>query len=258
MNEPLHGKVIVITGGAGLLGRVFSEAIAEAGATVIVAEKNEAEGRELADDLYRRYNQRSVYMPVDITSDSSLQALIESVHNEFGYIDALVNNAYPHNKNYGRVFEEVTYHDFVENTGMHVGGYFLTCKHFLNYFSARKQGNIVNLASIYGVIAPRFDVYEGTPMTMPVEYAVIKAGIIHLTKYISRYCKGRNIRCNAISPGGVYNNQPEAFVERYNSYSNNKGMLSPKDLTGTLVFLLSDASEFINGQNIVVDDGWSL
>jgi NAD(P)-dependent dehydrogenase (short-subunit alcohol dehydrogenase family) len=258
MANTLDGKVIVVTGGAGLLGRAFCEAICVAGGTVIVAEKNEKEGKPVAEDLFKRFNGRAIYINVDVTSDSSLQGLLQSVHNEFGYIDALVNNAYPRNKNYGRVFEEVTYHDFMENVGMHVGGYFLASKHFLNYFSEKKQGNIVNLASIYGAIAPRFEIYEGTEMTMPVEYAVIKSGIIHLTKYITRYYKGKNIRCNSLSPGGVFNHHTDEFVEKYRAYSSNKGMLDAKDLCGTLVFLLSDASEFVNGQNIVVDDGWSL
>lgn len=258
MKNTLQGKVVVVTGGGGFLGRTFCEAIAEAGGTVIVADSDDKHARPFAEELNQRYEQRAVFMKVDITSDSSLQALIESVHNEFGYIDALVNNAYPRNKHYGQPFEEVTYHDFVENVGMHVGGYFLASKHFLNYFSERKQGNIINLASIYGVIAPRFELYEGLPKTMPVEYAVIKSGVIHLTKYITRYFKGKNIRCNAISPGGIYHNEPEAFVDRYKAYANNKGMLDSRDLSGTLVFLLSDASQYVNGQNIVVDDGWSL
>lgn len=255
----LEGKVVVVTGGAGLLGRTFCEAICEAGGIAVVAEKDEKEGKPFAADLYKRYDQRAIFVQADITSDASLHALIESVHNEYGYIDALVNNAYPRNKNYGRAFEDVAYHDFVENMGMHVGGYFLASKHFLNYFTQQKNGgNIINMASIYGVVAPRFEIYEGTPMTMPVEYSVIKSGIIHLTKYISRYYKGRNIRCNAISPGGILNNQPEPFVERYNAYSATKGMLDPKDIAGTLVYLLSDEAKYVNGQNIVVDDGWSL
>jgi NAD(P)-dependent dehydrogenase (short-subunit alcohol dehydrogenase family) len=258
MPNSLSGKVVVVTGGAGLLGRIFCEAICAEGGTVVVAEKNEKEGKPVAADLSSRFEGRAIYLNVDVTSDSSVQGLIESVDFQFGHIDALVNNAYPRNKNYGRPFEQVTYHDFIDNVGMHVGGYFLTSKHFLNYFAERKKGNIVNLASIYGAIAPRFEIYEGSDMTMPVEYAVIKSGVIHLTKYITRYFKGQNIRCNAISPGGIFNNHTDEFVERYKAYSSNKGMLDAKDLCGTLIFLLSDASEFINGQNIVVDDGWSL
>jgi NAD(P)-dependent dehydrogenase (short-subunit alcohol dehydrogenase family) len=258
MKKELEGKIIVLTGGAGLLGQAFAEAICVAGGTVIIGEKNEKTGKEFADKLYKKYEGRTVYQSLDITSDSSIQALIATVHAEFGYIDAVVNNAYPRNKNYGKAFDEVTYHDFTDNVGMHLGGYFLVCKHFARYFTERRQGNIINLSSIYGVVAPRFEIYEDTSMTMPVEYAVIKSGIIHLTKYMTRYFKGTGIRCNSISPGGISNQQPAAFVERYNGYASNKGMLSPNDLCGALVFLLSDASAYVNGQNLVVDDGWSL
>src|ERR1044072_5665 len=168
MSNSLNGKVIVVTGGAGLLGRVFCEAICEAGGTVVVAEKNEKEGKPVAADLANRFDGRAIYLNVDVTSDSSVQGLIESVDFQFGRIDALVNNAYPRNKNYGKPFEEVTYHDFVDNVGMHVGGYFLASKHFLNYFAEKKQGNIINMASIYGVIAPRFEIYEGSEMTLQI------------------------------------------------------------------------------------------
>ncbi len=258
MANELDGKTIVVTGGAGLLGRAFCEAICMAGGTAIVADKNEVEGKAVAADLYKRFDKRALFIMVDITSDSSIQILIDAVHNEFGFIDALVNNAYPRNKNFGKIFEEVTYHDFVENVGMHLGGYFITSKHFANYFSEHKQGNIINLGSIYGVIAPRFEIYEETQMTMPVDYAVLKAGILHLTKYISRYFRGKHIRCNTISPGGVFNKQEEAFVRDYNSFGNTKGLLEAKDVCGTLIFLLSDASKYVNGQNIIVDDGWTL
>jgi NAD(P)-dependent dehydrogenase (short-subunit alcohol dehydrogenase family) len=114
------------------------------------------------------------------------------------------------------------------------------------------------MSSIYGVVAPRFGVYEGTEMTMPVEYALIKSGIIHLTKYIAGYHRGMGIRCNCISPGGIRAGQPETFIARYNAHGTNKGMLDPQDVSGALLFLLSDASAYVNGQNIVVDDGWTL
>ena len=95
-------------------------------------------------------------------------------------------------------------------------------------------------------------------MTSPVEYAVIKSGLIHLTKYMAKYFKGKNIRINTISPGGILNNQPEEFLKKYNDQCSQKGMLEAKDLNGTLLFLLSDASCYINGQNILVDDGFCL
>jgi NAD(P)-dependent dehydrogenase (short-subunit alcohol dehydrogenase family) len=108
------------------------------------------------------------------------------------------------------------------------------------------------------VIAPKFEIYDNTEMTMPVEYAAIKSGMLHLTKYMAKYFKGRNIRVNAISPGGILDSQPEEFLKKYNQECLTKGMLNGCDLNGTLVFLLSDMSMYINGQNIVVDDGFSL
>lgn len=95
-------------------------------------------------------------------------------------------------------------------------------------------------------------------MTSPIDYAVIKSGLIHLTRYMAKYFKGENIRVNAISPGGIYNNQPELFLKKYNNECSSKGMLDAHDLTGTLIFLLSDGSRYVNGQNIVVDDGFCL
>jgi NAD(P)-dependent dehydrogenase (short-subunit alcohol dehydrogenase family) len=258
MSITLNDKVIVVTGGAGLIGRAFCNAVCEAGGTVVVAEINEVQGKKISEELAAKYNGRAFFSTVDITSEDSVRALIAAVDKKYGRIDGLVNNAYPRNKNYGARFEDVAYRDFVENVGMHVGGYFLISQQFLAYFEKQKKGNIVNMGSIYGVMGPRFQIYEGTAMTMAVEYAVIKAGIINLTRYIARYYQRLNIRCNAISPGGVFNNQDPAFVARYNSFGTNKGMIDAADLCGTLVYLLSDASSCVNGQNIMVDDGWSL
>jgi NAD(P)-dependent dehydrogenase (short-subunit alcohol dehydrogenase family) len=126
------------------------------------------------------------------------------------------------------------------------------------YFQKQGYGNIINISSIYGAMAPKFEIYDNTEMTMPVEYAAIKSGMLHLTKYMAKYFKGKNIRVNAISPGGILNNQPSEFLSKYNQNCSTKGMLDAKDLNGTLIFLLSDMSNYINGQNIVVDDGFTL
>jgi len=195
---------------------------------------------------------------LDITSKESVNSLIEAAKSKFGRIDGLVNNAYPRNKNYGRHFFDVEYKDFCENINLHLGGYFLTCQQFAQYFKSQDSGSIVNISSIYGVIAPRFEIYKDTNMTTPVEYAVIKSALIHLTKYIAKYLKGSGVRVNSISPGGILDNQPESFIRNYNSLSLTKGMLDKKDILGTLLFMLSDDSKFINGQTITVDDGFSL
>jgi NAD(P)-dependent dehydrogenase (short-subunit alcohol dehydrogenase family) len=195
---------------------------------------------------------------MDITDKESVCSLIAKIKEKYGHIDAVVNNAYPRTSNYGRKLEEVTYADFCENTSQHLGGYFLVAQQFGLFFRAQGAGNIINMSSIYGTMAPRFEVYAGTPMTMPVEYAAIKSAIIQLSRYFAQYFKGDNIRVNSLSPGGILDNQPESFLKAYNIFCNGKGMLDPVDITGLLLFLLSDGSKYITGQNIVIDDGFHL
>lgn len=255
MSDLVKDKIVVVTGGAGLLGKTFCQEIANNGGVAVVAEYDIAIAQKLCTSLQ---NDNIVPAQINITDKDSIIALINNISQKYGKIDALVNSAYPRNKNYGKHFFEVTYDDFCENIGMNLGGYFLTSQFFAKYFYEQGYGNIINLASIYGVIAPRFEIYDNTPMTMPVEYAAIKSGLIHLTKYMAKYFKGKNIRVNTISLGGIEDKQPEAFLKAYKEFCLNKGMLNPNDIAGTLIYLLSDLSKFVNGQNIVVDDGFTL
>jgi NAD(P)-dependent dehydrogenase (short-subunit alcohol dehydrogenase family) len=255
MFADLSDKVIVITGGCGLLGRSFVEAALKNNGTVVAADISEEQLQKLKSELK---HPKLEAIKLDITSEQSIKDVIAALKNKFGKIDALVNNAYPRNKNYGADLEKVTYKDFCENVDMHLGGYFLCMQQFAMFFKTQGHGNIISMASIYGIAAPRFEVYEGSGFTMPVEYAAIKAGVIQLTKYFVTYYAGKNIRFNCISPGGVENNQNPDFIKKYNEHGLSKGMLAKEDLTGTLQFLLSDASAYINGQNIIVDDGWTL
>jgi len=252
----LNNKVIVVTGGAGLLGSYFCSAIAEQAGTAIIADCDIAAATAVAEKI-RANGGEAEAVVLNITDSVSVDNLIASLNERYGRIDAVVNNAYPRNKSYGRSLEDVTYTDFGENVSMHLGGYFLVAQKFALYFRSHNGGNIVNMASIYGTIAPRFEIYAETDMTMPVEYAAIKSSIIQLSRYFAQYFKTDGVRCNSISPGGIFDYQPEAFIDKYNSHCGVKGMLDPQDIVGTLVFLLSDASQYINGQNIIVDDGFS-
>jgi NAD(P)-dependent dehydrogenase (short-subunit alcohol dehydrogenase family) len=256
----LKDKVVIITGGCGLIGKGFCKACAEFGASVVIVDINENIGNKLAESLKKETkNKNIIFQKCNITNKEDIKNLINSTLNKFGKIDALVNNAYPRNKNYGRKFEDVEFEDFCENVNMHLGGYFLITKEISKIMMKQNYGNIIFMASIYGFSAPKFEIYEGTEMTMPVEYALIKGGIINLTKYLAPYLGKYNIRVNAISPGGVFNNQLKEFVEKYCKYVKlGNRMANVYDLTGVLIFLLSDASKYITGQNIVVDGGWSL
>ncbi len=255
----LLNKVVVITGGAGLIGQSFVKAIVENGGTAIIADINVSLGNDIKNDLKKELKSESIdFIQLDITSKKSLQIAINELAEKYSNIDAVINNAYPRNKQYGRHFFDVEYNDFVANTGMNLGGYFLTSQQFAHFFKKQGHGNILNISSIYGVIPPKFEIYDGTQMTVPIEYAAIKSGLIHLTKYMARYLKGMNIRVNSLSPGGVLDNQPAQFLKSYRQQCLNKGMLDKSDLNGTLVYLLSDMSKYVNGQNVIVDDGFSL
>lgn len=255
----LRDKVIVVTGGAGLLGRIFCRTVIENGGAVIIADMDDQRGEQLAAELETDVTApHAVYIHLDINDVESIDRLIGAAKRRFGRIDALVNNAYPRNPRYGRKFEDVLWEDFCENVALHLGGYFLASQQFVRVFQEQGNGNIVNMASVYGTVAPRFEIYRNTSMTMPVEYAVIKSGVLQLTKYLSKYLKGSNIRVNAISPGGVLDAQPDTFLQAYRTFCSGKGMLEGNDVSGALLFLLSDLSLFVNGHNLVVDDGFSL
>jgi len=255
----LKNKVIVVTGGAGLIGQEFVKAIIENNGIAIIADIDEQAGLGIQKDLSKELNNQNIdFVRLDITSKDSLQHCIKYLDDKYSRIDALVNNAYPRNENYGKYFFDVEYEDFVENLGLNLGGYFVTSQQFAKYFQKQTYGNIINLSSIYGIIAPKFDIYKNTSMTMPVEYAAIKSGLIHLTKYMAKYFKGMNIKVNTLSPGGVFDHQAKLFLEKYKKECSTKGMLDKSDLTGTLIYLLSDMSKYVNGQNIVVDDGFCI
>ena len=255
----LNSQVVVVTGGAGLIGQEFVQVIVEQNGVAIIADINEEIGLRVKEELSQKLASESIeFIKLDITSKLSLQNCIKILDEKYGKIDALINNAYPRNKNFGRDVFEIEYEDFCENTNMNLGGYFLSTQQFAKYFIQQGYGNIVNMSSIYGVVAPRFEIYKNTNMTNPIEYAAIKGGLLHLTKYFAKYFKGQNIRINAISPGGIFDNQPEPFLNAYKGQCLNKGMLDKSDLKGTLTYLLSDMSKYVNGQNIIVDDGFCL
>ena len=254
----INDKVIVVTGGAGVIGQSFARAIVENGGLAVVADINFEAAKRIAGEIEQGYSGRVEAVKLDITSKDSICALISDLKQRHGRIDAVINNAYPRNKNYGRKLEEVTYADFCENVDLHLGGYFLVAQQFCLAFKEQGSGNVINMSSIYGTMTPRFEVYDGTPMTMPVEYAAIKSAIIQFTRYFAQYFKGTGIRVNCLSPGGILAGQPADFLRAYNSHCASKGMLEANDLLGALLFLLSDMSLYINGQNIVIDDGFSL
>lgn len=250
----LKDKRVLVVGAAGLLGREIVKSIINEGGKVVAADINV--------ESFASLNKISClesldFTEIDITKTESVAAAIDFCVKTFGGIDGAVNTAYPRNRNYGRKVFDVTYEDFSENVSLHLGGYFIFMQQCAEYTKKNQiQFSLLNISSVYGVIAPRFDVYGDTDMTMPVEYAAIKSGLLHLNKYFTSYMKGTDFRVNSVSPGGLLDGQDMRFLERYNSYCASKGMLDVEDILGSVNFLLSDMSRYVVGKNLIVDDGF--
>ena len=256
----LQNKTILVVGAAGRIGQGIVQAALTAGANVVALDRN-LDGLDSIHKFLPATNGKLLTDVVDMTDHVSIERAMAGAEAKYGIVDGAVNTAYPRNANYGRHFFDVEYSDFCENTGLHMGGYFLFMQSCARYALERQQPfSLVNMSSIYGSMAPRFDVYTGTEMTMPLEYAAIKAGLEHMTRYVCAYMKGRapDFRANCVSPGGILAGQNQQFLARYGEYCLSKGMLDSEDVTGAIVFLLSDASRYIVGQNLIVDDGFSI
>ncbi len=249
-------KTILLTGALGLAGRSIAIDLIKNKHKVILTDLS----KQLDPNLQREIDKCKgdyEYFELDINTES-FKEVLQKLKKKSIYVDVLLNNAYPRNKNYGNSLKNVKVKDFNENINLHLGGYFNMMQQFINFYQDSHCLKIINMSSIYGVITPRFNIYEGTDMTVPVEYSVIKSSLIMLTKYFARYYKEKKLIANCISMGGIYDNQDPSFVLAYNKFCLNKGMLDMEDIFGTINFLISDSSNYINGQNIIVDDGFTL
>ena len=252
----LENKKIAVLGAGGLLGKSIVTSALQEGAQVVAADIDiDAMRQKLADS--------GVDISCGALSMCSLDVTEEKDVKKFFYeqegLTGVVNSTYPRNKTYGAHFFDVSLDSFNENLSLHLGSTFLLNQQSATYFQENQsEFSLVNISSIYGAIAPKFDVYDGTAMTVPVEYAAIKSAIIHLNKYVAAYVNDSRFRVNSISPGGILDSQPQDFLKAYKKHTLGKGMLQEDDVVGSVLFLLSDHSTFVNGQNIVVDGGFSL
>tara|TARA_B100000029_G_scaffold516541_1_gene630709 strand:- start:1991 stop:2716 length:726 start_codon:yes stop_codon:yes gene_type:complete len=234
----LKDKIVVITGGAGLLGKIYAEAITEAGGTPILT--------DVVEDTDCRY--------MDVTSKES----IENFVNDLERVDVLINNAALNptmsTKDETNRFEDFDLDKWNKSLEVNLTGAFLCSQVFINKMIKDKtKGVIINVASDLGVIAPNQTIYEDD--VKPVDYSVTKHGIIGLTKYLSTYFADKGIRVNSISPGGVYTNQSEDFVKRLSELIPMGRMADKDEYKGAIVFLCSEASSYMNGHNLILDGG---
>jgi len=250
----LGGRTALVTAGAGpLFGSSISEALAEAGAMVITASRSLAANEEFAARLRSAgYDARG--MELDITDVASILRLRERVIGEFGRLDVLVNSALAR---VGGGFETQTPEDWLYSARGDMVGLFAICRAFVPDMVRQGRGSIINISSIYGVVGNDPTIYDGTDMLQPPHYNFVKAGMINFTRHIANYYGHRGVRANSISPGGYFDGQPEAFVRNYTKRVPIGRMLGNEDIKGAVVFLASDASEYVTGHNLMVDGGWT-
>jgi NAD(P)-dependent dehydrogenase (short-subunit alcohol dehydrogenase family) len=229
------------------VGRRIVRGLIDFGATVYNGDLSDG-GAELRE---------ARHLELDIGKESSVAKGFADVIEESGRIDILINCAYPRTEDWGNRFEKVRFESWKRNINDHMGGYFLCCRQAAEDMKIHGGGSIINIASIYGVVAPDFSLYEETSMTMPAAYASIKAGIIAMTRYLASYYGPYNVRANCISPGGVLDKQAPAFVEKYCGKTFLGRMARPEDIVGAAIFLASDAASYVTGQNLIVDGGWT-
>jgi NAD(P)-dependent dehydrogenase (short-subunit alcohol dehydrogenase family) len=262
----LKGQTAIVTGGIGLLGRGFSRTLAEAGATVIIADlaenKAQAYAGELAEEGFS-----TLGVGVNVTDKTSVEQMVQTALDHTGRCDILVCSAAmdpkfdnTQGKQRNNAFEDFPLTAWNDALNVNLTGLFLCAQAAVKPMVAQNHGVIINICSTYGLNGPDQRIYERPgepPRYKPVYYSVTKAGVLGLTKYLAAYYAGKNIRVNALTPGGVYNDHDELFTKNY-AYRTIMGRMAEQDeMNGALLFLASDASSYMTGSNLIVDGGWT-
>ncbi len=265
----LGGRVAVITGGAGFLGRQYTRTLLAAGARVVVADLDGSASEQAARDALAESGGEAAGVALDVTRPSSVAAMVRHACERFGAIDILVNNAAVDPKfDAGKAEKNVnTFEDYPlelwqQSLDVNLTGVFLCCQEVGRIMVRQRRGVVVNVSSTYGVVAPDQRLYQRDgearqTLFKPAAYPVTKAAVAHLTRYLAVYWADHGIRVNTLTPHGVANSHDEQFLRRFADRSPLKRMAAPHEMNGALLFLVSDASAYMTGGNLVVDGGWT-
>ncbi len=249
----MNKKTIVVTGGFGTIGFALSKSLLEQGHRVIIVD---TKIKKIKNFNFNKFN--AFVLKANLNKESEIKKLISLCIKKFKKVDALVHCAYPKTKDWGVKLEKLKQKSLNENLINQLGSTIIVSKNIINLFLKQNYGNLILLSSIMGLNNPKFQTYRGTSMSSPIEYSAIKSGVISITKYLAKYYSKKNLKINCLSPGGIKDKLPKKFIKNYKKECNSKGLLDAKDVINTINFLLSEKSNFISGQNIVIDDGYSL
>ena len=255
----MEGRVAVVTGGAGHVGRAAAQALGELGAVVVIVDRDADACAARAAELSAA-PVRVVGLAADLSADDAAERVIDRVIAAHQRLDVLVNNAAftgdTQRSGWGVPFAEQTLAAWDAAMRVNVGAAFRLSQLAAPALAASGHGTIVNVASIYGVVGPDFSLYEGTAMANPAAYGASKGALLQLTRYLATTLAPR-VRVNAISPGGIERGQPTLFQERYRQRTPLGRMGREEDLMGAIAYLASDLSAYVTGQNLAVDGGWT-
>ncbi len=260
----LEDKVAVVTGGAGILGSHFCSGLAESGARVVVVDLQEKKALSLARELQLQYNSEAIGLGCDVSNPQSVNTMVEQVVAEFGGINILHNNAAGKSDNlndFFAPFEEYSLDQWRQIMAVNLDGMFLVAQAIGKQMVEQGiGGSIIQTASIYGIMAPDHRIYKGSfylgrQINTPAVYTASKAGVVGLTKYLATYWANKKIRVNTLTPGGVESGQNEEFKNSYSNRIPMERMANANEMVGALLYLASDASSYVTGQNIIVDGG---
>lgn len=262
-------RVAVLTGGAGFLGKEFTRTLARAGASVVIADINGEAASALAAEVQEQHHVGALGIAVDVTQPESVRAMVERVTTTFGRIDILVNGAALDPKfdprsmsQHTQTFENASLEAWRKSLDVDLTGAFLCAQAVAPQMRAQQRGVMVNVSSIYGLVGPDQRLYEkddpsSSKGIKPPAYAATKAALDGFTRYLAAYFAGTNIRVNTLTLGGVFNNHDEQFLKRYTTRVPLGRMMNLAEVGGPLLFLVSDASSYMTGANLVVDGGWT-
>jgi NAD(P)-dependent dehydrogenase (short-subunit alcohol dehydrogenase family) len=252
----LTGKVIVITGAGGLIGRAFCEACAQFGAHIVVADMGNPQ--ELASDLEQRYSRKMLGFVTYVTDKSNVQELLAATLEAFGKADGLVNAHQNKSHLIFEPFDQVTEDNWDTVVQVNLKGTFLMCQVIGTHMAKNGGGSIVNLPSTYSVVAPNQNLYEGTSLGCPAAYSASKGGIDALSRYLASYWAAQKVRVNMITPHGVWNNHEIQFEANFARFSPMRRLSYNHEVAPALIYLLSDASSYVTGDNMLVEGGWTV
>jgi len=254
----LTGKTIIITGAAGMLGSRYSYGLSKQGANVILADINLLECKKIEENIKNSYNTNPHSVKLDLTKTKSVKSMVSNILKKYSKIDVLINNAaYQGNPKIRTAgFEKLSLDTWQQAIDVNLTGVFLCCQTVGKQMVKQKSGNIINIASTYGLVGPDQRIYGKSGQNSAAFYAATKSGILNLTRYLSAYWQGTGIRVNTFSPGGVSNNQDRSFVRKYSFRTPMKRMARKDEYVDSIIFLASDASSYMTGSNLIVDGGW--